>query len=298
MRRISMAVLGSLVAVTAVAASRAGTLPEWCGGMLPPGQTVVLGVDADCGIIFMGRDSTLDLNGHTFTGIVTAPDDGRSGRYTIRGPGAIVGQGYPRNPCVMFYKGSVVIDGGAGQVTLRNCGYGVLANHGGGSKVTLRHVTVQRTVAIPTLTGIEVSKVDAEDLTIDFRDTLDIQRGDGVRALRIKGIGIVLRHVATGLIAPVIRVSNIVADDSYAAIAANRRADITGLTSTRHGEGIYGRKIRLTDSTLSNANPDGIDIGSSSRPLLVNTTCERSAVWDPFGPGLSFAGTWNVCTLD
>jgi hypothetical protein len=263
-----------------------------------PGTTAVLQGDLECGIVFLAGDATLDLNGHTFTGLVTAPDNGSTARFIVRGPGAIVGQGYPENPCVMFYRGRVLIDGGSGQVTLRNCGYGVLANHGGGSSIILNHVTIRRTIAIPTLSGIEVSKVTATDLTIDYRDTLDVTRGHGILARRVSGSGIVIRHAAKGIDAQVVKVSGLTADDTQVAVAGVRRADISGMTSTRHGVAIYGRKVRLTDSSLSNANPMGIDIGTSVRPLLDNSTCESSAHFDPFGPGLAFGGPWNVCSLD
>jgi hypothetical protein len=199
---------------------------------------------------------------------------------------------------VTLAKGKIVIDGGAGQVTLRGCEYGVLASTSG-TTVTLRHVTIRRTVQVPMLGGVQASKVDASDVTIDFRDALDIQKGNGIQATsKITGAGIVLRHTARGLTAKSIVVSDVVADDTDAAVAGPRKADLTRLTSTRHRTGVYGRRVRLTDSTLSDAQPGGIDVGTSLPPLLVGTTCETSARWDPLGPGLSFDGTWGVCALD
>ena len=301
MHRISIAALSGFITVMlgVCAGTTARAVPVPCnGGTLAAGQTAVLGTDADCGLVFLAGDATLDLNGHTFTGLIAAPDDGSNARFTIRGPGAIVGQGYPENPCVMFYRGRVLIDGGAGQVTLQNCGYGVLANHGGGSSVTLQHVTIKRTIAVPVLAAVEVSKVSATDVTIDLRDTLDIIRGHGINARRIEGSGIVLRHTARGLTARVVKVSDVTADDTQAAVAGAHRADLTRFTSTRHNVGVYGRKVRLRESALSNANPGGIDIGTTVRPQLIDTTCEHSAHFDEFGPGLSFGAPWGVCSLD
>jgi hypothetical protein len=263
---------------------------------VPAGETATLGSDMECGLVHMGPDATFDLNGHTFTGLIMGPEDGGLSRYTIRGPGEIHAQ-FPDNPCVMIYSGRVLIDGGTGQVTLTQCGYGVLANVGG-SRVTLRNVTLRRTIQVPMLLGVQASKVLLENVTIDHRDAFDIIRGDGIVARKIKGTGVVLRHLAKGLSASMVRVSDVTADDVTIAIASTRRADVTGLVSTRHWIGAYSKRLRLTSSTLSDATPGGIDLAASRLPVLVDTTCERSGSYDPQSPGLVFGPGWGVCSLD
>jgi hypothetical protein len=284
------------VAFTVLVGSAAHAQPTWCGGTVPAGTTAVLSSDLECGLVRLERDATLDLNGHTLTAMVMGPERGAA-RFTLRGPGEVNGQ-FPENPCVMFNKGKVLIDGGAGQVMLRKCQYGVLASTGG-STVTLRHVTMRRTGVVPMDVGVQANKVDATDVTIDHSDALDVQRGHGIHATsKLTGAGIVLQHLGDGLGAKTIVVSDVVADDTHAAVAGPRKADLTRLTSTRHNVGVYGRRVRLTDSSLSDANPSGVDVATSLLPLLVGTACETSAHWDPLGPGLAFAGTWNVCALD
>lgn len=265
---------------------------------VPPGETATLGSDMECGLVHVGQDGTFDLNGHTYTGLVMGPpQNGGKARFTIRGPGEIRAQ-FPDNPCVMFYSGQVVIDGGDGQVTLTSCGYGVLANVGG-SRVTLRNVTMRRTFQRPMILGVQAGKVEFENVTIDHRETFDISRGDGIYARRIRGSGLVLHHMMHGLSAPSIRASNVLADDVTMAIASTRRADVTGFTSTRHLIGAYSKRLRLTDSVLSNAVSGGIDVGASRLPILTNTTCERSGTYDPTAPGSLVLGPdWGVCSLD
>jgi hypothetical protein len=262
---------------------------------IAPGATATLGADMECGLVHMGADSTFDLNGYTFTGIVMGPADGSTAHYTIRGPGKIRRQ-FPENPCVMFYRGRVEIDGGDGQVILQ-CGYGVLANTGG-SRVTLRNVTLLRTMLDPMILGVQASKVIVENVIIDHRNALDIVRGDGIVARKITGTGVELYHLAKGLSAPVVRVSDVVADDVRMAIMGNRRTDVTGLVSTRHMIGVYGKRLRLTSSNLSDATPGGIDVAASRQPILVDTACERSGSYDPQSPGLVFGPPWGVCSLD
>ena len=284
------------VTFAVLAGSAAHAQPTWCGGTVPAGGTAVLPADIECGTVRLGRDAALDLNGHTFTGIVMGPEKGAS-RFTVRGPGEINGQ-FPENPCVMLNKGKVLVDGGAGQVMLRKCKYGVLAATGG-TTVTLRHVTMRRTGVVPMELGVQASRVDATDVTIDHSDALDVLRGHGIHATsKITGAGIVLQHVGNGLSAKTIVVSDVVADDTHAVVAGPRKADLTRLTSTRHGVGVYGRKVRLTDSSLSDANPAGVDLATSLPPIVTGTACETSARWNPLGPGLAFSGTWGVCALD
>lgn len=278
-------------------AARTAHAAAWqCGTPVPPGATVTLSGDTECGLVHLGGGATFDLAGHTFTGLLMGPEDGRPSRFTVLGPGEIHAQ-YPDNPCVMFYAGSVLIDGGSGRITLTRCGYGVLANVGG-SRLALRRVTLRRAVDVPMSLGAQAAKVELQDVIIDHSQSLDPSRGHGVSARKITGSGITLQHLNNGLSAPVIRVSDVVADDVTAALANARRVDATGLVSTRHSIGVFGKKVRLTASTLANARPGGTDVGAATRPVLVDTACERSGRYDPLAPGLVFAPPWGVCALD
>lgn len=63
------------------------------------------------------------------------------------------------------------------------------------------------------------------------------------------------------------------------------------------GAGIFADRCRLTDSTVT-GNFDGsapVDLLTKRRPLLVTTTCDRSAVVPVSGPPTA---SWGVCTND
>src|SRR5690606_23895076 len=148
---------------------------------------------------------------------------------------------------------------------------------------------LRRAVDVPMSLGAQAAKVELQDVIIDHSQSLDPSRGHGVSARHITGRRLTLRHLQNGLRAPVIRVPDVLADHLTAALAQPPRADATGVVSTRHSIGVFGKKVRLTASTLANARPGGTDVGAATRPALVDTACERSGRYDPLAPGLVFA---------
>ena len=77
-----------------------------------------------------------------------------------------------------------------------------------------------------------------------------------------------------------------------------RKAFINGLVATSNTiVGVTGKRVRLQNSLLQD---NGVDLLTSRRPWLSNTTCSTSEVCEGNGSQncTPTQGSWQVCTND
>jgi hypothetical protein len=218
----------------------------------------VLQNDLDCGGADFGRwavtlapGAKLDLNGHAirneFGGVWC------QGKCTLTGPGEIADM---EVLAILVNDKTVVRD-----VVVRDSGGGIYPTDVAGDltrlervRVGLRNVTLIRTGS----SGVSGWKIKALGVTV-------VDSGYGLYANRVGGRDVTV----TGNAANGVRATT---------------ATLTDLTATNNGAaGVEALYMRLKDSTVTGNNGygDGRDvIGLAREPLLLNTTCGRSAAGD------------------
>lgn len=263
MRGLLIALLLPLVPLAASGRDITG-----CHDAVLTGDTGVLQNDLDCGGPDLGRwgvtlapRATLDLNGHAirneFGGVWC------QGKCVIKGPGEISGMSAL---AVLVNDKTMLRD-----VVIRDSGGGVYPADVAGDlallmnvKVALKNVTLART-------------------------------GSGVYGWKIKARNVSVTDGAWGLLGEQVKGRDVTLTGNTGLGIRATKTVVRNLTATGNGDAgvdAYGPVI-LKDSTLSGNDGlgDGRDIISrTGPPVLLNTTCGRSALGD---------GTdWGVCAND
>jgi hypothetical protein len=263
MRTVLIGLLTLCVASVASARDITG-----CHDAVLSGDTGVLQNDLDCGGADFGRwgvtltpGATLDLNGYAirneFGGVWC------QGKCTIMGPGEITGM---EALAVLVNDKTVMRD-----VVIRDSGAGIYPTDVAGDlarlervRVGLRNVTLIRTGS----SGVYGWKIKVIGVTV-------VDSGFGLYADRVGGRDVtVTGNAENGIRATNVKLTNLVATDNGAA-------------------GVEALYMRLKDSTVTGNDGygDGRDvIGLARGPLLINTTCGRSAASD--------LSDYDICTND
>jgi hypothetical protein len=279
--------------LTALVASRAVALDvTTCGQRVPPETAAVLqtdlscsgpgtcddapgtacSVDGDCpsglcdlGAVILGRNASLSLNGHTITST-----------------GARVGVSVPPRSC----PASGICIPTSGRVAVQ--GPGTISGGTVGISSFSRRTTVS---------------------DVQLHDIGDSSSGAGIAVvgdLVATGVGVTRVHI--GVQAKSVRATDLGVSSSGIGILTHGAVRGVRLTITDNGPatiqagvldgaGIFAERCRLTDS-VATGNFDGsvpADLLTKRRPLLVNTTCDHSAVVPVSGPPTA---TWGVCADD
>jgi hypothetical protein len=269
------------VLVGVLAASAAGAFDiTACGQIVADGDTGVLQANLDCSAapgdaaITLGRDSTLDMNGHAIVARRIGVDCGYnfgSPRCTVRGHGvAPSGVGD-------LSGGDYGITGAPRRVIVSDVVVHDVAIHGisVNQKLEVTNVTAQRAgssgvVAIKRLTATGLVASDNGDFGIDsarIRGTNIIANGNGYS-------GVSCRHcLVTGLVAN---------DNGFNNVPVGA------------GGGVQATRATLFNSTVTGNVVDGVpvDIDTFGHPHLVSTTCDHSR------ERKDTTRSWGVCQLD
>lgn len=215
-----------------------------CGQRIPAGSVAVLQADLDCtgffGVILEGT-STLQLNGHTLSGVNAGSVYCQKGKCVIQGPGEI------RDSGLLFEQKSKGVVSGVDFVEANIRGHTR-------TKVQLENVSLLRgRVQVSSLRGSGVVVQDSDPAQPTFPTiygdsvTLEDSTITGGAGRAIYGAAIKLANVT-----------------------------IAGAG----GVGVDAqRSVRALDSTITGNDTagTGIDIRSVKRPRVIRTTCGRSA---------------------
>ena len=248
-----------LAAVCLTAGSAAAFDVTTCRTRVPQGEIGVLRNDIDCSSIaptgdfsavVLERNAVLDLNGFTIDHYSTYLLSGVEcrGKCEIRGPGRLLSSNlnagvnsFMRNPVTIS---DVDFEG---QITGVNTPY---------TRTVLRNVTMH----------VADTGVTAKKLLVDG---VQIEVGPG-------GSNCIDTSYSTG---SSVTGSNVMLLGCDVGIGNQGSIDLANLTVVDAATyGVFARKkLRLTDSSITGSP---IDIVSGKLPLLVNTTCGRSAVFE------------------
>jgi hypothetical protein len=259
-----------------------------CGIEVPSGVTGVLRADLHCPdgqrAVALGIGTTLDLNGHTLSGAGVEASygvvcTGRGAGCRIVGPGAIVGFDY----CLYRAGGSTFF---MSDLEIHDCGIGIFGYE------TRLHAT-NLTVTDNHERGIEVDRVTAVDVVTS-------RNGDmGMLALKVVATRLTASdNGAYGVRASQqLRGTDITLSGNATSGVFGDRVVATRVVAIGNGDaGVFARKAVLRDSDVSGNDgfQGGIDLVTSERPRLFDTTCGRSLAssGSPFGP------SWGVCAQD
>jgi hypothetical protein len=245
-----------------------------CGTTVPAGDTGVLTTDLVCSPVpvgafgvQLGDRSTLDLAGHTITGGITGVvgDFQATPRCRIVSSapgGAIVGSLFGIDDCFKTEVSDVAVVG----VTMQAIG---------GPRLVLTNVTIQDGGE-----PITTSRLDATNLVLtNNHGALQANRAT------IRGL------TATG------NTGGAAADGSGTFfIRAYKRLVLSDATITGNvGVAITGARVTLRNSTVTgnDTTGNGIDLLTTAKPRLIESTCGRSAELNAF-----IGASWQVCTDD
>ena len=242
-----------------------------CHDVVLPGDVGVLQNDLDCGGPDFGRwgvtltpGASLSLNGHAirneFGGAWC------QGRCTIEGPGEITGM----SALAVSISGKTTIS----DILIQDSGGGIYPADAGADlrllkavRITLRNVTIARAGS-----GFQA----------------------GVYGWRIAATGVTVTDSRFGLYADRVSGRNVTVSGNGERGIRATKASFVDLTATNNGAaGVEALYMRLVNSTVTGNNGygDGRDvIGLAHAPVLINTTCGRSAAGD--------LSDWDVCTDD
>jgi len=278
-RMTRLVAIGALAAMLSASAAGAFDIVA-CGQPVPDGDTGVLQVDLDCSAdpadaaVTLGRDSTLDMNGHAIVARRIGVDCG----YDVGSPRCtVLGHGSAPSGVGDLSGGDYGITGSPRRVFVSDVVVHDVAIHGisVNQKLDVTNVTAQRAgstgvVAIKRLTANGLVASDNEYFGVDaarIRGTNVTTNGNGYS-------GVSCRHcVFTGLVA-----NN------------NGATDVP----VGAGGGVQATRVTLLNSTVTGNVIDGVpvDIDTFGRPHLVGTTCNHSRQRkDP-------SRSWSVCQLD
>jgi len=261
MRSLTIVVLG-----LACAARVHATDITACGQAIADLDTGVLQGDLACPgdvpAVSVGRNATLDMNGHAITGPIAGNVVAcLGGRCTVKGPGDISGSTGDL---------SAGIGGSAIRAVLTD-----LDIHGNVLGVSLndaRIVATNVTAHDNASSGISGHAVIVTNVTVTGNGLLGIGAGG-----RIRGKGVVANDNATDGVFG----GRVVLDDLVA--------------QGNHNFGVSGAAVRLSNSTVTGNNgiSEGYDLAALSRPHLLDSTCGKSQKLS------AVAGeNWGVCTDD
>jgi hypothetical protein len=304
------------VAVLAQVGTSGATDITSCGETVAAGDTGDLQADLDCGtdFYFFGvrllANSTLRLNGHsivggpntfaTVLGVTYAddeePDEAGRGKFMIVGPGEIAGAGAdPQSyattrACVTLQNGRATLTSPTGVIDIHGCNFGVagyiLEYSTNRARVTLDHVVVhdnsQEGVTVRKITASHVTAYGNHESGLTASSTLivdDVDSHDNVHGNGLYG-------------ARTVKGSNVTVTGNYCGVSSTRAVTLTNLSSIANTGvcGVQGRRVRLTDSVVTDNN---VDIIAASAPILIDTTCGTSRV-----AGSSTSEDWGVCAND
>ena len=258
-------VLLVLLLVSWAPAARAFT-SAYCGAQVPAGETAYMNGDLDCGsAIGLGRNARLVMRGHRLT--VRNPTAGAGAaigilcrsRCAVEGPGTIIGPGVAAQGSAIWHE--------AGRLNITDLD--ISEFNRGVTGFRARTVAERVTVHDGGEAGIVTGGLKATDVTVR-----DHPEGVGISTTgSVKGAGLNV----TG---------------NWIGIQAAKAVQVSSTSVTGNGfVGIIGMSIKLTD-TMATGNAD-YDLGSSRKPHLVSSTCDRSSNDLTFG-----ATSWGVCSLD
>jgi hypothetical protein len=246
-----------------------------CGTNIPEGQTGVLTTDLVCSSLAVGAfgveledRATLDLAGHTISGGIFgvtghAQVNPRCRILSSAPGGAIVGTLFGISDCQKTEVSDLAVIGATMQAI-------------GGPHLVLTNVTIRDggepiTTASLTATNLVVT---------NNHGVMAMNRGT------IRGL------IATGNTGAVF--SGGIGGTFFLRSFGPLR--LTGATITGNtGVGVTGVRVTLKNSTVTGNNPtgDGIDLLTTNRPRLINSTCGRSAELNRF-----LGASWRVCAND
>ena len=285
------ALVGSLIALAAVSAAPAVDIST-CGQGVPAGENGVLQADLDCSgqpaggeALWVGRNGTLDLAGHTLTGPPLQPN----GYF-----GIAVRCRLTDDLCEP--PGSVCVGRGRCTVT-SNSGLGHVES---GGIVSERHLVLSHVSVAGGFVAADYGTLTATDVSIS---------GGGLVARSVKVQDVSVNGAPEFGVHGLKRVSgrNLMATNSGGAGVAAPRVSLDGLVATGNGAadydggGVYADSCSLRNSTVTAnvINEDEtlypVDLFTSRRPRLEATTCDHSGI---LGDASVPTGTWGVCTLD
>lgn len=254
-----------------------------CGVTVPAGEVGTLTADVTCPpdydellgwAVELKHGATLDLAGHTIGGAyggVVCND----GRCLVRGPGTIAAQGEGIT-CGPFSR-----------------------------RVDIENLTLSGHRSSAVETDARYVRVNLKNVTLTGNShNLSIPRGavNGIRT-RVENVTAIgnFQYVFAGKV----RGTGLVLDGNYGGILAKRAIRVANSTITNSTSYAIQstRFVRLENVTLAgnDAAGDGIDLLTTKKPGLENTTCSRSRVCDRV-PGHDQCapqnGTWGVCADD
>ena len=245
-----------------------------CQVRVPRGEVGVLQTDVSCAFaqeggpwsaITLERNAVLDLNGVTLDHYSTALVSGVfcEGRCEVRGPGRLVSSNLNAG----------ITSSGRGPLTVSNVELsgqitGIAAPR---AKTTLTNVSIQ-----VLLEGVAIQRllVDGVDITVDATGRGCIAMSNA--SAWVRGTDLTLSGCDVG-------------------IGTQGSVDLTNLAATglrTAGVFLTHKKLRLVDSTVTGSP---IDLISRKAPVLSNTACDTSAVWE--GDALTGA-SFGVCAND
>jgi hypothetical protein len=248
--------LAMMLLAAMTATSRATTPPvdvTFCGQEVPAGVTGILQVDLDC-----VPDNMIFLDDHA-TLELNGHEIGHAyvlcngGHCTVNGPGRIHDGAYG-----IYTSGPAIIsdldieDVSEAGIQL----LGLLQR----SVIRLTNVDIRRADR-----GIHASRLRLTNVTV----TDCTQWGISVVRGRISGSQVVISNDSTGI--------------------NGERVSLVGLTASGNVSGVQGGRVRLRDSNVTGNST--YDVYTSTRPRLVNTSCDHSFDFVNMVP-------WGVCALD
>jgi hypothetical protein len=274
-----------------------------CGATIAAGDTGVLQADLDCSTSPIGvlvlSGGVLDLNGHSIAGgdgttatVLGARNSDGSGRANFRivGPGEIAGTSRNYNTssgtgtCVQVNDGLVKMSGGTGSIDIHGCIYGITgstaAEANGLARVFLDHVHLHDLL----YDGVGVATLIASEVVATNNGGQGLGAANTLKALNVVATNNVHGH---GLFAGTnLKGVNVTSTDNYSGAEAWRtlklaNAQVIGNTFS----GVAGTRVQLSDSTVTGNG--FVDVLSRTRPVLKNTTCNRSLDFNDM--------SWGVC---
>jgi hypothetical protein len=268
---MTRALFSTVALLLVVSAAEGASDITTCGQTVPSHQRGVLQADLDCpqpmAAVQLEQASSLLLNGHRITtGWVGIFCNG-PGPHIVKGPGEITA---PVGVVNQF-----AIEAAGGTVSVRDL---VVHDNStaifGDGKVSLRDVTIRDN----WIAGTAQDGLDARGVTIENNQHGFLVEGRLLlKDVVVKANGSGFKVIDGGVLA------------THAEIIDNGDIGIESDAGL-----LQHRLVRLVDSTITGNDPGegGIDIRSSTRPMLRNTVCGRSEPWAP--PGI----TWGVCADD
>jgi len=141
-----------------------------------------------------------------------------------------------------------------------------------------------------TNTGISVAgRLIATNVTVN-NNALGVEADHGIRATNLTANN----NEYIGLLAQLVRGTGVTANNNLQGVATFGSIVVAGLTATGNLDvGVTGRRTRLRDSVVTgnNGGGRGIDLVTSLRPLLINSTCGLSE-------NVATKQPWGVCSGD